>query len=280
MRRRGRSIIHDLYRHTSGLTYGGRPDSSSPVAQAYPGGTSPAVEGDTEAVHRSPHQAAAGATSRARCSNTGSRSTCWARWSRRSASKRLGDYLADSGLASRWHDGYHVPPDGGAARPYRAPVCQRPAHRQAAAIALLDTPTKVRLRRRLRLCHRRRLPALRPDAAQRRRARRPARAEPEDGAAHDFQPPRAGHQEQRRQRRGASRRLRLRPRRGGAHAARACRRFPATPASSRWNGAYGTQFFVDPKERLVVVVGTAAPGELRKYYREQVQDIVYGAMVK
>jgi hypothetical protein len=27
-------------------------------------------------------------------------------------------------------------------------------------------------------------------------------------------------------------------------------------------------------------VGTAAPGELRKYYREQVQDIVYGAMVR
>ena len=42
----------------------------------------------------------------------------------------------------------------------------------------------------------------------------------------------------------------------------------------------GTQFFADPKERLVVVVGTAAPGELRKYYREQVQDIVYGAMVR
>ena len=31
-----------------------------------------------------------------------------------------------------------------------------------------------------------------------------------------------------------------------------------------WNGAYGTQFFADPKEKLVVV-GTAAPGELRKY---------------
>jgi len=27
-------------------------------------------------------------------------------------------------------------------------------------------------------------------------------------------------------------------------------------------------------------VGTAAPGELRKYYREQVQDLVYGAMVR
>src|SRR6478752_4222928 len=42
-------LIHDLYRHTSGLMYGGRPDSSSPVAKAYPGGTVPAIEGDTSA---------------------------------------------------------------------------------------------------------------------------------------------------------------------------------------------------------------------------------------
>ena len=55
---------------------------------------------------------------------------------------------------------------------------------------------------------------------------------------------------------------------------------PGNPGEFSWNGAYGTQFFCDPKERLVVVVGTAAPGELRKYYREQVQDIVYGAMVR
>ena len=34
------------------------------------------------------------------------------------------------------------------------------------------------------------------------------------------------------------------------------------------------------KEQLVVAFGTAAPGELRKYYREQVQDLVYGAMSK
>jgi hypothetical protein len=26
--------------------------------------------------------------------------------------------------------------------------------------------------------------------------------------------------------------------------------------------------------------GVAAPGELRKYYREQVQDLVYGALTK
>jgi CubicO group peptidase (beta-lactamase class C family) len=55
---------------------------------------------------------------------------------------------------------------------------------------------------------------------------------------------------------------------------------PGNPGEFTWNGAYGTQFFCDPKERLVVVVGTAAPGELRKYYREQVQDLVYGAMVR
>src|SRR6202011_4369605 len=55
---------------------------------------------------------------------------------------------------------------------------------------------------------------------------------------------------------------------------------PGSIGEYSWNGAYGTGFFADPKERLVVVFGTAAPGELRKYYREQVQDIVYGAMVR
>ena len=55
---------------------------------------------------------------------------------------------------------------------------------------------------------------------------------------------------------------------------------PGNPGEYSWNGAYGTQFFADPKEKLVVVVGTAAPGELRKYYREQVQAIVYGAMTR
>lgn len=55
---------------------------------------------------------------------------------------------------------------------------------------------------------------------------------------------------------------------------------PGSPGEYSWNGAFGTQFFADPKERLVVVVGTAAPGDLRKYYREQVQALVYGAMTR
>jgi CubicO group peptidase (beta-lactamase class C family) len=55
---------------------------------------------------------------------------------------------------------------------------------------------------------------------------------------------------------------------------------PGSIGEYSWNGAYGTGFFADPEERLVVVFGTAAPGDLRKYYREQVQDLVYGAMTR
>jgi CubicO group peptidase (beta-lactamase class C family) len=47
-----------------------------------------------------------------------------------------------------------------------------------------------------------------------------------------------------------------------------------------WNGANGTIFWVDPKEDLVVVVMSVGPGEIRKYYREQLAALVYGAMVR
>lgn len=53
---------------------------------------------------------------------------------------------------------------------------------------------------------------------------------------------------------------------------------PGTAGDYTWNGANGTAFWADPKERLVVVYGTVAPGEIRKYYREQVGALVYGAM--
>ena len=54
---------------------------------------------------------------------------------------------------------------------------------------------------------------------------------------------------------------------------------PGTAGDYTWNGANGTAFWADPKERLVVVYGTVAPGEIRKYYREQVGALVYGAML-
>ncbi len=55
---------------------------------------------------------------------------------------------------------------------------------------------------------------------------------------------------------------------------------PGNAGEFSWNGANGTGFFADPKEQLVVAFGTAAPGELRKYYREQMQDLVYGALIR
>ncbi len=55
---------------------------------------------------------------------------------------------------------------------------------------------------------------------------------------------------------------------------------PGSPGEYSWNGANGTGYFADPQEQLVVAYGTAAPGELRKYYREQVQNLVYGAFIK
>ncbi|MFN7085730.1 MAG: hypothetical protein ACK4N4_03775 [Burkholderiales bacterium] len=45
-----------------------------------------------------------------------------------------------------------------------------------------------------------------------------------------------------------------------------------------WNGANGTIFWADPREQLVVVLMSVGPGEIRKYYREQIAALVYGAM--
>ena len=55
---------------------------------------------------------------------------------------------------------------------------------------------------------------------------------------------------------------------------------PGNVGEYSWNGSGGTGYFADPKAKLVVVFGTAAPGDLRKYYREQIQNLVYGAMTR
>src|SRR5688572_13408044 len=45
-----------------------------------------------------------------------------------------------------------------------------------------------------------------------------------------------------------------------------------------WNGANGTSYWADPKEKLVVVLMTASVGEVRRLYREKTAALVYGAM--
>lgn len=55
---------------------------------------------------------------------------------------------------------------------------------------------------------------------------------------------------------------------------------PGSKGDYTWNGANGTAYWADPKEKLVVVMGTVGPGDIRKYYREQIGSLVYGAMTK
>jgi CubicO group peptidase (beta-lactamase class C family) len=74
--------IHDLYRHTSGLMYGGRPDSSSPVASV---STRTGRRRPSRAIHKRSLIASRSCrwrTSRGRFSSTGFRLTCWARSSK------------------------------------------------------------------------------------------------------------------------------------------------------------------------------------------------------
>jgi CubicO group peptidase (beta-lactamase class C family) len=271
-------IIHDLYRHTSGLMYGGRPDSSSPVAKAYPGGTVPAIEGDTSAfierITKLPlaHQPG----------------TVWeygfsidvlGAVVEKVAEQRLGEYLA----RNVWQplgmkDATFHPTE--AQRPRLArPFPNDPLTGKPQAIKLLDTPTKsdcggacafatvgdyVRFGQMLlnggELDGQR---VLGPKTVHHMTSNQLG---PEiKNNVGNVEPHRAGFSF------GLGVAVRTEE---GISAV------PGNPGEFSWNGAYGTQFFADPKERLVVVVGTAAPGELRKYYREQVQDIVYGAMVR
>ena len=55
---------------------------------------------------------------------------------------------------------------------------------------------------------------------------------------------------------------------------------PGSVGDYSWNGFNGTMWWNDPKEHLVVVVGMAAPGEIRGYQREQMRMLVYGALTR
>jgi CubicO group peptidase (beta-lactamase class C family) len=46
-----------------------------------------------------------------------------------------------------------------------------------------------------------------------------------------------------------------------------------------WGGAYGTYFWVDPREELVVVSMTQAPGPIRVHYRQLIRSLVLQALL-
>jgi CubicO group peptidase (beta-lactamase class C family) len=271
-------FIHDLYRHTSGLMYGGRPDSSSLVARAYPEGTAPAIEGDAQAlVERLTKLPLAHQPSTV--FEYGFSIDVLGAVVEKVSEQRLGEYLS----RNVWQplgmkDATFAPSE--AQRPRLArPFANDPLTGKPQAIKLLDTPTKhdcggacafasigdyVRFGQMLlnggeldgqrilspRTVHHMITNHLGPEIKN---------------TVANIEPHRAGF--------GFGLGVAVRVSEGLSSV-------PGNPGEFSWNGAYGTQFFCDPKERLVVVVGTAAPGDLRKYYREQVQDIVYGAMTR
>ena len=52
-----------------------------------------------------------------------------------------------------------------------------------------------------------------------------------------------------------------------------------TEGDYTWGGAYGTIFWIDPKEQLTVVFMSAGPGPIRTYYRKFVNALVLQALV-
>jgi CubicO group peptidase (beta-lactamase class C family) len=270
--------IHDLYRHTSGLVYGGRPDSPSVVARQWPEGTAPAIEGDTQAfidrITKLPliHQPSTEFEYGFSIDVVGA-------LVEKVSGQRLGDYLG----AHVWKplgmkDATFHPTD--AQRPRLArPFPNDPLTGKPQAIKLLDTPTKFDcggacsfatvgdyIRFGQMLLNGGELDGQRILSPQTVQLMTSNHLGPEiKNNVPNIEPHLGGF------RFGLG--VAVRVDQGLASV-------PGNPGEFTWNGAYGTQFFCDPKQHLVVVIGTAAPGEIRKYYREQVQDIVYGAMTR
>ncbi|QIG97029.1 serine hydrolase domain-containing protein [Bradyrhizobium sp. 6(2017)] len=271
-------LIHDLYRHTSGLMYGGRPDSSSALARLYPEGTAPAVEGGTAAfidrITKLPLVHQPGTEF-----EYGFSIDVLGAVVEKVSGERLGDYLK----ANVWTPlgmkdvTFHLT-DAQRARLAR-PFANDPLTGKPQSIRVLDAPIKFDcggacsfatvgdyLRFGQMLLNGGELDGQRilsPRTVHHMTSNHLGPEIKNNVAA--VEPHRGGF--------GFGLSVAVRTSEGLSSV-------PGNPGEFTWNGANGTQFFCDPKEHLVVVVGTAAPGELRKYYRENVQDIVYGAMVK
>jgi CubicO group peptidase (beta-lactamase class C family) len=52
-----------------------------------------------------------------------------------------------------------------------------------------------------------------------------------------------------------------------------------SPGDYTWGGANGTNFWVDPKEQLVVVFMSHTPGPIRLHYRKVINSLVLQAIV-
>ena len=269
-------FIQDLMRHTSGLTYGGRGDH--PIAKLYPGGTTPALEGDTQAfidrITKLPLAHQPGVQFEYSFSTDVLGAVV-----EKVSGQRLGEYLS----ANVWKKlgmvdaTFNVPADKRSR--IAKPFALNPLDSKPQSIAVVDQQTKMDcggacafstvadyLRFGQMLLNGGTLDGQRILSPQVVNLMTSNHLGPEiKNMVGTVEPHREGYGF------GLGVAVRMEP---GLAAV------PGSPGEYSWNGAYGTAFFADPDEKLVVVVGTAAPGDLRKYYREQVQVLVYGAMTR
>jgi CubicO group peptidase (beta-lactamase class C family) len=269
-------FIQDLMRHTSGLTYGGRGDH--PIAKLYPGGTTPALEGDTQAfidrITKLPLAHQPGVQFEYSFSTDVLGAVV-----EKVSGQRLGEYLN----ANVWKKlgmvdaTFNVPADKRSR--IAKPFALNPLDGKPQSIPVVDQQTKTDcggacafatvadyLRFGQMLMNGGALDGQRILSPQLVTLMTSNHLGPEiKNMVGMVEPHREGYGF------GLGVAVRMEP---GLAAV------PGSPGEYSWNGAYGTAFFADPEEKLVVVVGTAAPGDLRKYYREQVQALVYGAMTR
>jgi len=271
-------LIHDLFRHTSGLTYGGRPDGSSPIAALWPSGNAASYIGKSsevaEALAKLPLVYQPGTVFEYSLSFDVLGAVV-----EKITGKTLGSHMADTVWKPlKMHDTTFRLSDAQRARLARAfplnPLDGKPQN-----IAAIDKPPMfdcggacafgtmgdyIRFGQML----------LNGGSLEGQQVLSPAFVQLMtsnhlgpgiQNRVAAVEPHREGYGF------GLGVAVRMQP---GLAAV------PGNPGEFTWNGANGTGFFADPKEQLVVVFGTAAPGELRKYYREQVQDLVYGALMR
>jgi len=269
-------FIHDLFRHTSGLTYGGRGDH--PISKLYPGGTDPAFEGSTadfiNRITKLPLAYQPGVAFEYSFS-----ADVLGAVVEKVSGKSLGAYLAEHvwGKLNMVDTTFKVPPDKRArlaqpfphnpldGKPQDIPVIRKQTTFDCGGACALGTVGDY-LRFGQMLMNGGMLEderILSPQTAALMTANHLGPEIRNNVAV--IEPHREGYGF------GLGVAVRMNP---GIAAV------PGNVGEFSWNGAYGTAFFADPKEKLVVVIGTAAPGELRKYYREQVQVLVYGAMTR
>jgi CubicO group peptidase (beta-lactamase class C family) len=55
---------------------------------------------------------------------------------------------------------------------------------------------------------------------------------------------------------------------------------PGSPGNFYWVGAFGTTFWVDPSEKLVVIMMEQVPLAQGRYYRQLLPSLVYQAIVR